>query len=321
MLKKEVSLMSTTILNDDEIDLARYETAANELESGNKKTTLWHKAYAESLGDESATKAMYIKLRVEELRKEAVANAAIKMSSTEKDESSSPIDFSQPQTTKFSLYDFLQVKATATDQEVNEAIKSAEIKLSEANIEEKNKTYSQTLIKHAKEVLLDPVKRQEYTSSLYKPRTNKLPNNTSQTVKKYDVPVELSNLNLNRNIRAAVIAIFVILATFFSLLIKPISIGLGDYFSVLFFTTVESWAFGLAGHAIIWTAIREKNSKLLARVHAFYIIYISYVIALFKLLTIFIAGAYFYDKNIEGKPIMFFILLVIAFFITPLAKK
>jgi|GEM_PF-3877794 len=62
--------------NDESIDLARFQQAAKELESGEKEEALWFKAFAEANGNEQATKAAYIRLRVEQLRRYAVAAAA-----------------------------------------------------------------------------------------------------------------------------------------------------------------------------------------------------------------------------------------------------
>lgn len=46
-----------------------YTQIARELSSGQRDEALWTQAFAEQNGDESATKAMYIRLRVEELRR------------------------------------------------------------------------------------------------------------------------------------------------------------------------------------------------------------------------------------------------------------
>ncbi|MEQ1858437.1 MAG: hypothetical protein ABMA13_00720 [Chthoniobacteraceae bacterium] len=53
-----------------------YEMAGHELISKAVKPGLWTKAFAMALGDEQKTKAVYIELRVAELREECVAELA-----------------------------------------------------------------------------------------------------------------------------------------------------------------------------------------------------------------------------------------------------
>lgn len=67
---------------------------------------------------------------------------------------------------KFNLYDFLQVDVSATDAELNDAIKKVESKLLTSNIDDTAKVYSRSMIAHAKTHLLDPVKRMEYNKSI-----------------------------------------------------------------------------------------------------------------------------------------------------------
>ena len=67
--------MSTIEKRDEAIDLARYKQAAEEIETGNRDNALWYKAFAEGGGDENATKAAYIRSRVEQLRQTAQQDA------------------------------------------------------------------------------------------------------------------------------------------------------------------------------------------------------------------------------------------------------
>jgi hypothetical protein len=53
-----------------------YEAVVRELESGSPRPGLWAKAFAESSGDEVATRALYIKLRAEQLSHEDAARTA-----------------------------------------------------------------------------------------------------------------------------------------------------------------------------------------------------------------------------------------------------
>lgn len=77
--------MSTIEKKDEAIDLARYKQAAEEIETGNRDDALWYKAFAEGGGDENATKATYIRLRVDQLRRAAVAISEVRVTSTTSD--------------------------------------------------------------------------------------------------------------------------------------------------------------------------------------------------------------------------------------------
>lgn len=54
-------------MNDDE---ALYEQVSREMANGDLKEGMWTKAYANAMGDEGKAKAMYIRMRVEELARE-----------------------------------------------------------------------------------------------------------------------------------------------------------------------------------------------------------------------------------------------------------
>jgi len=61
-------------MNDDEV---LYEQVSREMANGDIKEGMWTKAYANAMGDEGKAKAMYIRMRVEELaREQAVQESA-----------------------------------------------------------------------------------------------------------------------------------------------------------------------------------------------------------------------------------------------------
>lgn len=53
---------------EKQADWARYKIAGDELSSGKVESAVWYKAFSESNGDEKATQAAYIRLRVEQLK-------------------------------------------------------------------------------------------------------------------------------------------------------------------------------------------------------------------------------------------------------------
>lgn len=68
-----------------DIDLALYKLAADELNSNSdaRNEALWYRAIADASGDEQGTKAAYIRLRVEQLRRRAdVATGSTSLTST-----------------------------------------------------------------------------------------------------------------------------------------------------------------------------------------------------------------------------------------------
>ena len=54
-------------MNDDEV---LYERVSREMSDGDIKEGMWTKAYANAMGDEGKAKAMYIRMRVEQLARE-----------------------------------------------------------------------------------------------------------------------------------------------------------------------------------------------------------------------------------------------------------
>lgn len=59
----------------DDLEEKLYEIAGGELVSKDVNRGIWSKAFSEALGDEAKTRALYIKLRVESLKREVIAQA------------------------------------------------------------------------------------------------------------------------------------------------------------------------------------------------------------------------------------------------------
>jgi hypothetical protein len=59
----------------DELEEKLYEIAGGELASKDVNRGIWSKAFSEALGEEAKTRAIYIKLRVDALRREVTAQA------------------------------------------------------------------------------------------------------------------------------------------------------------------------------------------------------------------------------------------------------
>lgn len=60
--------MENNAEGEKQADLLRYKIAGDELNSGKVENAVWYKAFSESNGDDKATQAAYIRLRVEQLR-------------------------------------------------------------------------------------------------------------------------------------------------------------------------------------------------------------------------------------------------------------
>lgn len=142
--------------NDETIDLARYKQAAEEIETGNRDDALWYKAFADKGGEENATKAAYIRLRVEQLRRETVVPAAVKVTSTHA---------AQTTLTK-TLYGVLGIARNASNEQILAGYqKQTAIIESQINQDAETKKRLWTIL-HAKVVLLDPVKRADYDAKI-----------------------------------------------------------------------------------------------------------------------------------------------------------
>lgn len=138
---------------DEAVDLARYKQAAEEIESNHRDDSLWYKAFAEGGGDDKATKATYIRLRVEQLRRAAVTtSAAVKVTSAHA---------AQPPFTK-TLYGVLGIAKDASDEQILAGYKK-QTAIIEAQINHDAETKKRLwAILNAKIILLDPVKRASY---------------------------------------------------------------------------------------------------------------------------------------------------------------
>lgn len=145
---------------DSELD--NYQQVADELERNDVDKALWTKAFAESGGQDSATKAMYIKLRVEILIKQAVARAATSTSHPANQPSSPiPEEPTQPSASppKSTLYDVIGVPVTASHTEI---LKACDNKLSEVIASGGENEKEIILVNHVREVLGNSEKRFAY---------------------------------------------------------------------------------------------------------------------------------------------------------------
>lgn len=174
------------ILQNEELDLARYKSAAAELDSTLRDEGLWIKAFAEAGGDDKGTRAMYIKLRVEQLRKSAVANAARKVvgestaapSTNTTTVKASPVSTSAttppppstpqgPARVAQTLYDIVGVNRDADAAEISAAIQVKKLQTAASNVSNEDRKRSEILLQHAGDVLLNVEKRQSYDSRVF----------------------------------------------------------------------------------------------------------------------------------------------------------
>ncbi len=157
--------------NDEAIDLARYKQAADEVNSGSRDEALWYKAFAEASGDEQSTKAAYIRLRVEQLRRAAVAASAVRVTATQsnpavKQSPPSATTLRNNQTPANSLYSVLGVVADATDEQISEAYRKKKAELDSQDNQDTEIRNRLSFIKHAATMLLDPAKRAQYDARI-----------------------------------------------------------------------------------------------------------------------------------------------------------
>lgn len=160
--------MSTIEKRDEAIDLARDKQAAEEIETGNREDALWYKAFAEGGGDENATKAAYIRLRVEQLRRAAIAASAVRDTATQSNPaytSATPTAKPKPNGAK-NLYDLLGITQGASNEQIlaGYQLQKWELEAQENKDTETNKKL--IIIEHAKKVLLDPVRRAAYDARI-----------------------------------------------------------------------------------------------------------------------------------------------------------
>lgn len=160
--------MSTIEKRDEAIDLARYKQAAEEIETGNRDDALWYKAFADGGGDENATKAAYIRLRVEQLRRAAVAASAVRVTATQPSPAYTPATSTarpKPNGAK-SLYDVLGIAQGANDEQILAGYQTQKNILDARENQDAETKNSLIFIQHAKEVLLDPAKRAAYDARI-----------------------------------------------------------------------------------------------------------------------------------------------------------
>lgn len=160
---------------DEEIDLARYKTAFGELDSPSRDEGLWIKAFSESGGDENASRAMYIKLRVEQLRKSAVADAARRVigQSNAAPPTTSPVPHTPPPPPQGparvaqTLYDVVGVDRNADTATISEAIQTKKLQDDKSSRTPEDRQRRDVLLQHAEDVLLNAEKRQVYDIRIF----------------------------------------------------------------------------------------------------------------------------------------------------------
>ncbi|MBU0620706.1 MAG: hypothetical protein KJ795_02555 [Gammaproteobacteria bacterium] len=158
-------IINTTIeKNEEAIDLARYKQAAEEIETGNRDDALWYKAFAETNGVENATKAAYIRLRVDQLRCAAIT--ALETSSVLTEAKPNVAQEarganSQKQTAR-NLYEVLEIPRDASLITIETGCQMQMDLLDSFRYQSAEVEARRKLILHAKELLTDPVKRAVY---------------------------------------------------------------------------------------------------------------------------------------------------------------
>lgn len=160
--------MSTIEKRGEAIDLARYKQAADEIETGKKDDALWYKAFAEGGGDENATKATYIRLRVDQLRRADVAASAVRVTATQPSPAYTPATpTAKPkQNGAKNLYDVLCITKDAGDEQILAGYQTQKSILDARENQDAETKNSLIFIQHAKKVLLDPVKRAAYDARI-----------------------------------------------------------------------------------------------------------------------------------------------------------
>jgi len=160
--------LSTIEKRDEAIDLARYKQAAEEIDTGNRDDALWYKAFAEGGGDDKATKATYIRLRVEQLRRAAVAASAVRVTATQPSPAYTPATPTvkpKPNGAK-NLYDVLSITQDASNEQILAGYQTQKNILDARENQDAETKNSLIFIQHAREVLLDPVKRAAYDAKI-----------------------------------------------------------------------------------------------------------------------------------------------------------
>lgn len=175
--------MSTIEKRDEAIDLARYKQAAGEVETGNRDDALWYKAFADGGGDENATKAAYIRLRVEQLRRRAAdAASAVRVGAK-------------------SLYDVLCIPRDASDEQIHAGYQQQKWQLETQENKGAETTKKLLIIEHAKRVLLDPARRAAYDARITAEAAQ--PEKAQQGKSSGSIPTSASEPLSNRELYAA----------------------------------------------------------------------------------------------------------------------
>ena len=178
-------------LQNEEIDLARYKSAAAEVDSTSRDEGLWIKAFAESGGDEKSSRAMYIKLRVEQLRRKAVADAARRVvgqataapsANTTVAEATPmparaatppppPATHQGPARVSQTLYDIVGVDRHADVTVISAAIQAKEAQGADSSVTSEDRQRRGILLQNAAEVLLSGEKRRAYDERVFRAET------------------------------------------------------------------------------------------------------------------------------------------------------
>lgn len=144
-----------------------YRTIGAELENGPRDPGAWAQALAEANGDPDRTKAAYIRLRLQALKKAAVFAAAqrLEQGATGGDDRigriRSALAMELPAARIGNFYDALGVEPDATDEEVARAIRDREAEI------ERGTAVRSPVFNYAKEALGKPQARAVYDEKLY----------------------------------------------------------------------------------------------------------------------------------------------------------
>lgn len=178
-------------LQNEEIDLARYKSAAAEVDSPSRDEGLWIKAFAESGGDEKSSRALYIKLRVEQLRRNAVADAARRIVGQATAASAtnatvaeaapipthaatpphSPSTRQGPARVAQTLYDIVGVNPDADAAAISAAIQVQNSQFGNSGMTSEDRQRRGILLQNAAEVLLNVEKRRAYDERVFRAET------------------------------------------------------------------------------------------------------------------------------------------------------
>jgi len=149
-------------------DESLYGTIAAELDAGVKDSALWAQALVQADGDADKTKAAYIRLRLQALKKAAVAAAALRFDGAEKSGSDDLSEIRRRLAGGLlagkmgNFYHALGIEADATDDAVRRAITERETEIAGGQSDA-----SASLLAYAKDTLGNPQAREAYDRKLY----------------------------------------------------------------------------------------------------------------------------------------------------------